>query len=68
MVQVVEGRPQVCVFVPALEHHLVELLRAAVGLGHAVAVLHALDHLAVVHTCGHRKHTNITKSYTFINE
>lgn len=51
MVKVVEGGPQVRLLVPAFDHHLVELVRAAWRLGHPVAVLNAVDHLAVVHTC-----------------
>lgn len=50
--EVVEGGAEVWLLVPALDHHLIELVGTAGGLRHTVAPLHPLDHLAIVHACG----------------
>lgn len=48
---VLEGGPLLRLLLPALHHQFVQLLRAVVGLRHAVAALQVLDHLGVGHPC-----------------
>lgn len=54
---VFEGRPLIWILLPAVPHHLVEGLGAALGAGHAVASFYLLKYLSIHHTC--RKHKEI---------
>lgn len=47
--QVLEGGPLLRVFLPALQHELVQRDGAVLGAGHPVASIHLFQHLAVVH-------------------
>lgn len=56
---VFEGRPFIWLLLPALPHHLMEGLGAALGAGHAVTSFYLLKYLSINHTWGKKTHIEI---------